>query len=196
MELGRIVHSNSHPDYVCQIAQRAPRPEAPRPADHAFGTLVGIVGSAGLIVGIIYDTRLLNPEFGNLGPRLSPRDELVVFSPDYIAETATLVGIATLGTLVGGEAAQGVPDISAEVGSTVRTLSEAEIVAFHRPGGRLTLAYLPALMALAAPALSAALVQRVLNMLERLLPDERQRLQVLASTVSWRAALGGLQERS
>ena len=79
MELGRIVHSNSHVDYVCQVAQRSETPEAPRPEDYAFGTLVAIAGTAGAIIGIIYDTRLLNPEFGNLGPRLSPRDELASF---------------------------------------------------------------------------------------------------------------------
>jgi hypothetical protein len=196
MELGRIVHSNSHVDYVCQVAQRAETPEAPRPEDYAFGTLVAIAGTAGAIVGIIYDTRLLNPEFGNLGPRLSPRDELVIFSPDYLTETATLVGILAIGVLAGNHATQGVPGVAAEIGSAVRTLSEAEIIAFHRPDGRLALAYLPSLLSLAAGPTAAALVQRVLAMLERLLPEERQRLQVLASAVSWRAAVGALQERS
>ena len=69
MELGRIVHSNSHVDYVCQIAQRSETAAAPTPADYAFGTVVGMAGIAGTLVGVIYDTRRLNPEFGNLGPR-------------------------------------------------------------------------------------------------------------------------------
>lgn len=195
MELGRIVHSNSHVDYVCQIAQRSETASAPAPQDYAFGTFVGIVGTAGLLMGLIYDTRLLNPEFGNLGPRLSPRDELLVFSPDYIAETATLVGIRVIGTLDERRALQGVPDIAAEVGASVRTLSDGEIVAFHRCDGRLALAYLPGLLSLASTPVADALVQRLLATLERLLPRERQRLQVLVSAVSWRAALTGLQER-
>jgi len=181
-------------DYVCQIAQRSETPEAPAPADYAFGTFVGIEGTAGTVVGLIYDTRLLNPEFGNVGPRLSPRDELVVFSPDYIAETATLVGITAIGTL-GPEGAQGVPPIAVEVGSTVRTLGAAEVVAFHRSAGHLSLAYLPGLLAQANSPLGLALVQRVITQLSALLPQDEARLQVLASTVGWRAAMGGLQER-
>ncbi|MGI6377213.1 MAG: hypothetical protein ACOX3S_14630 [Anaerolineae bacterium] len=192
MELGRIVHSNSHVDYVCQIAQRSETPQAPEPEQYAFGVLVGIEGAAGTLVGLIYDTRLLNPEFGNLGPRLSPRDELLVFSPDYIAETATLVGILAIGLLKGGDSQQGVPAIAVEVGSAVRTLTEAEIIGFHRPGGRLRVAYLPQL--LAQGPIGLTLAQRVLAQLQTLLPEDRGRLQVLASTVAWRAAVGGLQE--
>jgi len=192
MELGRIVHSNSHVDYVCQIAQRSETPQAPEAEQYAFGVLVAIEGAAGTLAGLIYDTRLLNPEFGNLGPRLSPRDELLVFSPDYIAETATLVGILAIGLLKGGDSQQGVPAIAVEVGSAVRALTEAEIIGFHRPGGRLRVAYLPQL--LAQGPIGLTLAQRVLAQLQALLPEERGRLQVLASTVAWRAAVGGLQE--
>lgn len=193
MELGRIVHSNSHVDYVCQIAQRTETPQTPEPTHYAFGALVGLEGAAGTLVGLIYDTRLVNPEFGNLGPRLSPREELLSFSPDYLAETATLVGILAIGLLrPGGESQQGVPTIAVEVGTSVRTLSDGEIVGFHRPGGRLRVAYLP--QVLAHGPLGLALAQRMLVQLELLLPDDRGRLQVLASTVGWRAAVGGIQE--
>ncbi|MEN6479547.1 MAG: hypothetical protein ABFD20_07915 [Anaerolineales bacterium] len=195
MELGRIVHSNSHVDYVCQIAQRSETAVAPGPVDYAFGTLVGIEGTAGTLVGVIYDTQLLNPEFGNLGPRLSPRDELAVFSPDYLAETATLVAIMAIGVFKpDGLSQQGVPDIAVEVGSAVRTLSPGEIIAFHQQGGRLRLAYLPTLLAAANGPLGLTLAQRVMAQLEELLPEEHARLQVLASSISWRAAVDGLQE--
>ena len=37
---------------------------------------------------MIYNTILMNPEFGSLGPRLSPKSELEIFSPDYLNEKA------------------------------------------------------------------------------------------------------------
>jgi hypothetical protein len=101
MLIGKLVGSNSHTDYVCQ-AYGPGEVEAPSsPADHAFGTSVRIPlgGGRGRLVGLIYDTVLLNPDFGNLGPRLSPAPDLAVFSPDYLAEKVTLVGITAIGAL-------------------------------------------------------------------------------------------------
>jgi len=60
------------------------------------------------LVGLIYDTMLFHPGFGRLGPRLSPEPELAVFSPDYLNEKATLVGITAVGMMDGaGNVGQG-----------------------------------------------------------------------------------------
>ncbi len=97
--IGKIVKSNTHVDYVCQVYGRGESPVPPQPADYQFGAFVGIEleEEGGQLVGVIYNTLLLNPDFGTLGPRLSPRQELEVFTPDYLAETATLVGVFALG---------------------------------------------------------------------------------------------------
>ena len=117
--IGKIVTSNAHTDYVCQIygpGEIDPLPEAP---DYAYGTFAAIdLADAGqanaVLVVVIYNTLLVNPDYGNLGPRLSPREETEIFTPDYLSETATLVGIAALGWLDGaGVARQGVPPLAA-----------------------------------------------------------------------------------
>ncbi|MCB0148816.1 MAG: hypothetical protein KDE01_14335, partial [Caldilineaceae bacterium] len=84
--IGKIVKSNSHVDYVCQVYVFGEVPQPPDPADYGFGAFVAAelepdgAGSPRLI-GLIYNTLLMNPEFGSLGPRLSPRAEVEVFSP-------------------------------------------------------------------------------------------------------------------
>ena len=50
-------------------------------------------------IGVIYDTILLNPAFGSLGPRLSNETQVELFSPDYISEKAVLIYVMVLGMM-------------------------------------------------------------------------------------------------
>src|SRR5690606_9450403 len=139
MEIGKVVKSNSHIDYVCQIYGRGEVPALPTPADYALGTFVAIsvedanlgpFGAKTRLIGVIYNTMLMNPDFGSMGPRLSPQHDLEVFSPDFLAETATLVGILLLGWQdTEGAWHQGAPAISATVNQSVATLDEATVCA-------------------------------------------------------------------
>ena len=95
LEIGKVVGSNDQADYLVQVHGPGDVPIAPAPTEHAFGQFVEIpVDDANRLVGIIYTTQLFNPSYGALGPRLSTEQELPVFSPDYLAETATIVGVA------------------------------------------------------------------------------------------------------
>lgn len=117
MLLGKIVRSNSHIDYVCQVYAPGEIEQPPDPADYAFSTFISIgleTEPQSWLVGLVYDTVLLNPDFGNLGPRLSPQAELAVFSPDYLQEKATSIGITAIGRLTeSGQATQNVPALAA-----------------------------------------------------------------------------------
>jgi len=111
---------------------------------------------------------------------------LIAFSPDYLAEKATLVAIALLGAVSAqGEAAQGAPPIAANLDARVRALERDEIAAFHRAGGRLRLAYWPILMGMNHP-LALPLMRQVIAALTDLFPDEAQRLAVLGGNLAWR----------
>jgi hypothetical protein len=109
--LGKIVKSYSHIHYVCQIDGPLEVDAPPDPSDYAFGRFARVAlrsgnqsevalrketapGSndepPGYVVGVIYDTTLLNPEFGTLGPRLSNDTQVALFSPDYLSEKAEL----------------------------------------------------------------------------------------------------------
>jgi hypothetical protein len=182
VELGKIVKSDSHVRYICQVYSAGEVAAPPRPADFAFGSFVRVplraaplgadvaalapvagpqsdalapVGEAtSWAIGVIYDTILVNPAFGTLGPRLSNDAQVELFSPDYLTERAVLVAILLLGTLTphalpgqngqsNGQgrsrgaasaayrARHGVPPVAPDLGAVVATLPEAEVRAFH-----------------------------------------------------------------
>ena len=201
LRLGKIVKADSHIHYVCQVyGQHEVKPDrVPQPEHYALGNFVRVhMGEGqGKIIGVVYDTMLLNPDFGNLGPRLSPERELKVFSPDYLNERAVLVRIVAVGYIdVQGGIHQGVPRLAPSADSEVEELTSKRILAFHQTASGLNLAYLPVLLRQDA-SLVQDMVGIMLDRLAVLLPPESQvELDVLRDDLHWRTQirpLGGTQ---
>ncbi len=159
MKIGKIVKSDSHINYVCQIYGPNERDQKPGPADYAFGRFVRVAlrpseyddvvalahdekEPVTYAVGVIYDTILQNPAFGSLGPRLSNEAQVELFSPDYISEKAILTYVMMLGMIEqrndgNGNAIEyisathGVPSLSLELDSDIETMSDEGVQAFH-----------------------------------------------------------------
>src|SRR6202048_4096721 len=163
MFIGKIVKSDSHINYVCQIYGPREVEVEPSPADYAFGRFVRVAVRSTITdapdtriveralgksqepvtyaVGVIYDTILLNPAFGSLGPRLSNETQVELFSPDYISEKAVLIYVMVLGMLEQRmvpasqpemlSVMHGVPLLSLELGSEIETMTDEEVRAFH-----------------------------------------------------------------
>ena len=146
-QIGVIVNSNSHIDYVCQLVSPLEREQRPATDAYAFGAFVAIAlpqppvpapatnhsrasdpfaADTPCLIGVVYNTLLVNPNFGNLGPRLTSRTEQTVFSPDLIDETAMLVGVLALGWQDDAGPQQGTPRLAAEVSAPVRHLTDEE----------------------------------------------------------------------
>jgi len=187
MYVGKIVSSNSHIEYVCQIYNRGEVDSVPQPRDYALGTFVAIECAEGdCLVGIVCNTMLMNPEYGNLGPRLSPREELSVFSPDYLEEHATLVTIVTVGTVeAAGASRQDIPEVAPEIDAPVRRLSRDEVIAFHKSDEGVRMAYVPLLAAMGTPITSRLLGQIVERMIA-FFPQDTERLRVLGDNLAWK----------
>lgn len=226
IELGKIVRSESHVRYTCQIYSAGEIATPPKPADFAFGAFVRMplrmestrtplapgsrngapaprdlasTHATTWAVGLIYDTILVNPAFGSLGPRLSSADQLPLFSPDYLNERAVLVSILLLGTMsasANGETrvAQGVPPVAPDLGAVVAPLSESDVRAFHHfadggaPGGAqpyLHMGYLPHAIALDNPLLPLAML-RTVERLEILCPENSALLTIVKRNLAWR----------
>lgn len=191
--IGKVVKSNTHIDYVCQVYNPGEVEPCPSPADYSFGTFVAIhlddeEAAANQLVGVIYNTLLMNPDFGNLGPRLSPRQELEVFSPDYLAETATLVGIIALGWVdAEGANHQGVPALAATVNNRVTILEERALHVFHRDGdGNVSLRYMPVLLSQNNPLVPPLLIN-VVDRLAALFPEQQDRLALMRNNLAWKS---------
>jgi hypothetical protein len=194
MLLGRAVKSNSHVDYVVQLFAPGEVAQPPSAEDYAFGRFVRIAvdGGKNSLIGVIYDTLLLNPAYGTLGPRLSGDPQLTAFSPDYMPETATVVGVAVIGQRrqEGPEATyrQGVPPVAARVGAETRLLADEEFVAFHRSEGGARVAYLPRLAAMGNAAMPE-LLHGILSRLIVAFPEAAATLTVLRSNLDWSSRL-------
>ncbi len=194
--IGKVVKSNSHTDYVVQVYGSADGPEPPSPAEYAVGTFVTLEVELVRLVGVLYDTILLNPDYGSLGPRLSPRDEVAVFSPDYLDEKATLVGVLVVGEIdAEGRPSHSLPPLAAQVGTEACLLSEAEVRAFHTAPDdptRPRVGYLPRLMARGGD-IAPGLAQLILARLARLFPEHARVLGVLRDNVAFRSTVDVLR---
>lgn len=189
MEIGRIVTANSHLDYVAQVYGPSEAATVPTPEDYSFGTFTliraGESDGDGL-VAVVYDTLLVNPDFGRQGPRLSPPGDVGVFAPDYLNEQATLVGLAVLGRCKDGACAQGVPRVAAQANAPVVTMDDAAFARFHRDGGSVALRYAPILQAQGKLLLSE-LLQQVVRRLEDAFPARAEHLRTLRANLLWQS---------
>src|SRR3989440_8943938 len=97
-KIAKIVKSNSHVDYVARVVDELDADSPPSQEDYGFAQFVSVPVAEGLeVVGVIYDTELVNPEYGSFGPRLSSRADLKILSPDFLHEQGVLLGILLLG---------------------------------------------------------------------------------------------------
>src|SRR4028118_458526 len=196
VKIAKIVKSNSHVDYVGRVIDRLDADAPPDAADYGFAQFVSLpVADNFDVVGIVYNTQLVNPDYGQFGPRLSPAPDLAILSPDYLNEQGVLVGILLLGWREGTRAAQrSVPRRVIPVGQDVYRLDEARMEEFHRDEeGRVGLHYYSQIVAHAG-AFAVPLVEAVLEQLDGVCtPEERQRFCVLKRSLAWQRTLGGVR---
>jgi hypothetical protein len=196
IKIAKIVKSNSHVDYIGRVIDRLDADAPPGAEDYGFAQFVSLpVADNFEVVGVVYDTQLVNPEYGQFGPRLSPAADLAVLSPDYLNEQGVLAGILLLGWRAGSdERRMGVPRRVIPVGQDVYRLDEAQVGQFHRDGeGRVGLHYYSQIVAHAG-AFAVPLVEAILEQLETVCtPEERQRFCVLKRSLAWQRTLGGMR---
>jgi len=193
MNIATIVSSNSHIDYIARIID-APGEDGALPdaADHCFGQFVSIDGDSEKVIGVIYDSRLLNPEYGSFGPRSGPRAELGRQNADFVREEGILIGILLLGTIdEGGKSLHGVPGKIVPVGRGVSKAGREVVNAFHTGAdGRIHLHYYRQVMTnarqFALPLLN--------TIIDRVSADcseaEKDRLKVLRQSLVWQGTMG------
>jgi hypothetical protein len=70
MKIAKIVSSNSHIDYVGRVIDSLDAAEPPSADDFGFAQFVTLPLGTEEIVGVIYDSILVNPDYSNFGPRL------------------------------------------------------------------------------------------------------------------------------
>jgi hypothetical protein len=205
MALASIVHSNTQMDYVAQVFREEERENPPTKADYEFGqpvyALQSVRGTSYAVVGVVYDTRLVDPDQGSNVPRLSAPDQ-EMFVPGYVNEKQTLLGIALLGsaslpadsvdasvddpyTFV--EVSQTMPQWTLDVDDFVYRLPDEGFRQFHVRDSALVLEYYERLISTAGqfgPEVVLALLDRLRSVTEA---DEAV-LDVIEKKVRWQSS--------
>lgn len=190
MQIARIVSSNSHIDYIARVLDARETATPLSSEDHGFGQFVGLDGD---LVGVIYDSRLVNPEYGSFGPRLAPRATQV--NPDFVRESGVLIGILLLGAIDrSGKPLHGIPPTIVPPGSDVRKLDGAEVSRFHSGSdGTVHLHYYSQVVANAGQ-FAIPLLGSIIDQLSSNCSDlEAQRLRVLKNSLVWQGTFGGMK---
>jgi hypothetical protein len=196
MKIAKIVSSNSHIDYVGRVIDSLDVGEPPSAEDYGFAQFVSLpLEDETEIVGVIYNSMLVNPDYASYGPRLSPKPELGSFSPDYLNEQGFLIGILLLGTKDKDEKiTHGVPRRVVPAGQDVYKIEAEEVKRFHTDASDcLQIHYYSQLIAhaglFAVPLLEAVIEELSLDCSD----SDRQRLGVLKQTLAWQRTLGGMR---
>jgi hypothetical protein len=200
MQLGKVVKSNSHCDYVVQLNDEMGVQVPPAPEDYGFGCFVKLeTEKRHWAIGLIYNSQLFNPNFLNSGPRLSSEPD-PIFTPDLINETRVLLGTVLIGTLErqGDQlyGLHGIPSIVVPVNTPVYKMTESEIHCFHlSQAGRPQFRYYSHLLR-AGGAFASQLTHQVLEALITSNfftgPDLRA-LQILCKELSWKNTMGAIR---
>lgn len=200
MELGKVVKSNSHCDYVVQLADSMDVLCPPQADDYGFGSFVKLeTETRHWAVGIIYNSQLFNPMFLNMGPRLSSEPD-PLFTPDLISETRTLLWTVLVGTLEQQSGTvygcQGIPRIVVPINTPVSTMGRDEIYHFHlNVQGKSQFCYYSHLLRCGG-TFSSDLTQQVLQELinnELFVGPDQRALEMLCRELSWKNTMGAMR---
>lgn len=190
MKIATIVNSNSHTSYLARVVDEMDAVTTPEQASYAFGKAVSIETADGETIGLICDSKLINPEYANFGPRLSIRPELDNFSPDFISEQGVLISIFPIGTIDKNEkVSHSLPKNVLHAGSAVSDVSSEKLAAFHQGKNGVELHYYAHVMANAG-VLAVPLLEAVIEELSVTVADsEKGRLSLLLQNLKWQKAM-------
>lgn len=199
MQLGKVVKSNSHCDYVVQLDDPLAVAYPPSPDDYGFGSFVKLEDDRHWAIGIIYNSQLFNPAFLSTGPRLSSEPDLL-FTPDLINETRVLLWTVLIGTMVQEQdkqyGQQGIPRVVVPVNTPVVKMTREEVYRFHlNAADRPQFCYYSHLLRCGG-IFATDLLQQVLHelIISGLFqgPDQRA-LEILRKELSWKHTMGAIR---
>lgn len=198
MNIAKVVSSNSHVEYIARVVDSLDVSEPPDGADYGFGRFVKIESVDGEeIVGVVFNSILVNPDYAGFGPRLSPKPELESFSPDFLNEQGVLLAILLLGTIGGPDSLNhGIPGPVIPAGQNVTDISDDEILDFHTDSeGRLNLRYYSQLLTHAG-SFAIPLLENIIGKLSDLrgpADEDVNRLAVLRRSLVWQRTVGQMR---
>lgn len=144
-QLGKVSQIISMTNYLCSVFREGEIDKVPMNEDYRFGTLVKIEVKGGSVVGIITDITTVTP--GERIPLKVPDvGQAKRLYPAFYSGLQTFVVVTYLGFIhstSGGapKISHGFPGIIPEITNNVWAMDDSEILAFHKPEGKLAFGY-------------------------------------------------------
>ena len=197
MKIAKIVSSNSHIDYVGRVIDELDVATPPKPDEYGFGKFVSIpLDEKQEIIGVIYNSMLMNPDYANFGPRLSSEQELGGFSPDFINEKGCLIGILLLGSKdETDKITQEIPRRVIPAGREIFAADSDSVKQFHiDKEGNLQIHYYSQIISHAGN-FGVPLLESIIEGLGQngCSDTDKKRLGVLKQTLAWQRTIGGMR---
>lgn len=201
LTLGTVAQSHTQMDYLVEVYREQERETPPEKQDYEFGQPVysttTVSGDTYAVVGVVYDSQLVDPDQGREGPRLSNPDQ-EMFVPGYVDEKRTLLGVAFLGCAKltphsdsgrydFAKVDQTMPRWTLDIDDPVSKLSPPGFTQFHFPDGTLSVQYYDRLIA-TADAFGAEVTLSLLDRLRNETPADENMLDVIEQKVRWEAS--------
>lgn len=190
-KIARIVGSSSHIAYIARILDERDAEPTPLADEYGFGRFVSMDLCDEEIVGVICDSRLVNPEFSNYAARIGETSALGELKRDLVTDQKALVAILLLGRMKDGRTDQEIPRRVVPAGQMVTTMDDAAIIKFHSASdGSFTMGYFPNLLSHAGPLAMPLAKILIAHLSPHCSEFDRQRLSVMAGTLSWKHTFG------
>lgn len=199
LTLGTVAESHTQMDYLVEVYRDRERKHPPEKQDYEFGqpvyTTTTIRGNEYALIGVIYDSRLVDPDQGRAGPRLSNPDQ-ELFVPGYVDEKRTLLGVAFLGyaTLEAASNGSNFTDISQEmppwtleIDDSIHKLPQEGFEQFHFPNGDLRVQYYDRLIS-TADRFGAEVTLALLDRLRDVTHTDEELLNIIEQKVRWESS--------
>lgn len=200
LAIGSIVSSNNHIDYTVEIYNETDRNRAPAADECGFGQPVFVKTTIQevehVMMGVIYDTQLVDPDQGRSGPRLAQRDQ-PQFTPGYVEERTKFAGVAVLGAARVAEdgtiesPSHQMPRWTLAVEDVVEHCPPGVVRSFHTDSdGKLRVEYTDRLLELAGP-FGAEVTITLVEQLRDLFPADKSQgiLKVIENRLRWQSSV-------
>lgn len=180
-----MIGSNSHLEYIARLKKQKETEGGRLPG---FGDFVEIASEGILAVGVVFDTRIFNPEIAGAGQRIGSQPAFAANVGEAAGETGHLLGLLVIGFRQeeSGAYEQQPPKFVLPHGSEVRLMAEERFREFHSADGSVRVTYTGKVLKHAG-ILGQPLMQAILRRLgDAFGKRQAPALSLIERSIAWR----------
>lgn len=193
-KIAQLIQTADFGNHVALVLRPHEADKAPNPDDYRIGTFVKIPigkdGGVDYIIGVVNNVKATNPNYAYLNAGLRTSDKTKTFFAEGYDENITTLDIFPVGVKRDGSIAQGLPDYTPRVDSSVYLMTDPEVKEFHETDAGFAIAYVASLRQASPTDVHPEFVVKLLRRVSNLFPDQKPLLENLERSLKWELAAG------